>query len=184
VDFIYKPLLSNFDLFLIGFLINPLVIRANKIKNGIFYGLGLMVVLYIINSFIGSKSMVLNIESLQFFLLIIMPSFVGILTAIIIILFELSEKIESQKINFILRKTEIFGTLTYAIYVCHEPIFNFWMKKFHNHSLFQSVIHFLIALISVIIVSYVLHKYIESYFYHSKFQYMNLFRRKLQQYQN
>ncbi|MDD5274197.1 MAG: acyltransferase [Methylovulum sp.] len=117
---IYTPTFANMDLFLTGFLLNPLI-RSYKttIKNGIAIGFGLFFLFYALQAYIFGQAFVLHHQEAMILLKGFGPTVTAISIAGVIAMFELGDRHGEYRLG---RKTEILGLMTYAIYVWHAPI--------------------------------------------------------------
>ena len=117
---IYTPTFANMDLFLTGFLLNPLILSyKTKVKNGITIGFGLIALFYIFQAYVFAQAFVLGHHDVMILLKGFGPTITAIFTAAAIVMFELGQRQGEYRLG---RKTEIIGLLTYAIYVWHAPI--------------------------------------------------------------
>jgi peptidoglycan/LPS O-acetylase OafA/YrhL len=120
---VYKTIAGNIDLFLLGFVLNFIISRLKfEVKFGFSLGLALMGVGYLAISFVSAQGMLLEIPAWRGFLFGVCPTFVAIVTCLIIVCFELRRDCGNKFFAKIVNKIEIFGLMTYAIYVWHEPI--------------------------------------------------------------
>jgi len=123
VTLIFTPTLSNMDLFLTGFFLNPIIqsykTTKTTIKNGIAIGFGILAIFYVIQSYVFAQGVVLHHFPVAVALKGLGPTITAIFIALVIAMFELGDRRGEYKLG---RKTQIFGLLTYAIYVWHAPI--------------------------------------------------------------
>jgi peptidoglycan/LPS O-acetylase OafA/YrhL len=124
-DAVYTPLLGNLDIFGIG-MMTSFVVQRYPIKwPRVGHGLGLMGALYIVCTVCFSRLLVLSPHwagALQY----CAPPLFALTTACIILLFENAIGAGNRVSPFTraaIASTQIFGTLTYAIYIWHWPIF-------------------------------------------------------------
>ncbi len=161
---VYKTFIGNFDLFAIGFFANIFVIKhiKNSNKFGQLFGYTLLLALYLICSWVSSQGMVLYLEFWKKFLLQYMPTLVSLLTASIIFIFEITPASSKSYLSNFGKRLEIFGLLTYAIYIWHEPVFNALSKvTANNYRIVDSVQNLLVACIPLLLISFIMWKFIE-----------------------
>nr|WP_306808602.1 acyltransferase [Sulfurospirillum sp. DNRA8] len=123
--YIYKPLFSNLDLFLIGMSANFFIHEVLKKNLEKFFNYRIAIILFFIlffiNSFIGYKTFIIaNLKYTKIFICL-MPSLTAIVTAYLITCLEVND----IKKQIIVKKMSIihyFGMLTFPIYVWHEPL--------------------------------------------------------------
>jgi peptidoglycan/LPS O-acetylase OafA/YrhL len=125
---VYTPLLGNLDIFGIG-MITSFVVQRYPIKWArMDYGLGLMAVLYIVSAVCCSR-VIASSPHWAGFMQFCAPPLFALTTACIILLFEnaigTANKASSITIAAI-ASTQLFGTLTYAVYLWHAPIFQIY----------------------------------------------------------
>lgn len=125
--FIFRPLLGNLDLFLLGMLVNPLIaaLRSNPwvarhatVRSAVLLiGGG-----YLLSSFVGAKVVTGDVDLIR--LMIYGPTATAAMTMLIIGCCELGSASQSQ--TGLLRRVLLLGNgigvLAYPIYVWHEPI--------------------------------------------------------------
>lgn len=161
---IYKTLIGNLDLFVIGFAVNIVIIKSPKfkLKNGFIFSYLIMLILYLISAWMGAQGMIIGLENWKSFLFKYFPTITALTTGLIIFIFEKSINTGNSKIGFIGKKLEIFGLLTYAVYIWHEPIFIGLSKVAPKSSnIFTSINYLLLACIPVLLISWIMWKYIE-----------------------
>lgn len=168
-QYIYTPFICNLDLFLLGFLINPLLLQLSQKKMFLslnFIFLIFLAVLYLFCSYISSKTFGQNF-TITYFYICFMPTIIGILTAITIFLIEINEKkrFTAHK-NTLLLKIEYLGILTYAMYVWHEPIYISLSKFLNgmNNSSMHNFLLFVLIFILLYFIGILSHHYIEKPF--------------------
>jgi peptidoglycan/LPS O-acetylase OafA/YrhL len=126
---VYKTLIGNIDLFVCGFLANYLIIHfKNKcvsLRHGLVAGGTVLIAMYFFLAFVSSKAMILEQSTWRAFFLQLGPTLVLVVTIVIITLFELGAQSSVPTMGgYLARKVEVFGLLTYAVYVWHEPVFH------------------------------------------------------------
>lgn len=120
---VYKTLAGNIDLFLFGFLLNFAISKARiRITHGISIGFLLMAVGYVAIAYPSAQGMLLDLTDWRDFLLGVCPTLVAIVTCLVIACFELGTVGTPNALTWLIKKAEVFGLMTYAIYVWHEPI--------------------------------------------------------------
>lgn len=142
----FQPFIANLDLFLIGFLVNPLLkikknnidLKAEKVLENLisenffcFFAVFFMILLYFIFAYISFKGIILHKGSYMLFYDLAGPFVTAIITAFFIYTFEKKSiiwGIKNQNITFKsikqnpLRIFEFLGILTYGLYIWHGPI--------------------------------------------------------------
>lgn len=162
---VYKTLAGNIDLFLIGFLTNYLVLELRprlKIPHGVAAGFAILTITYIGLAYASSRGMLMNLPDWRDGLLETGPTVVGLLTSAIIVCFELGVVGAPTTLTKIVKMGEVFGLMTYAIYVWHEPI----LLSASSHigsipNLHAAVGDFAAALLVVLIISTGMYVFIE-----------------------
>lgn len=169
---IYKPFIINLDFFLTGFLLNALLtikkakfdlnnkVRAIKFRK--YLAIFLMIALYFISAYVSFCGMMKNrhpyIEQFVF----ACPLLTIITTAFYIYTFEVNnfvKKERNQKFTFAaikenpLRAMEVFGILTYGLYLWHSPIL-MKMGIVYNNSI--PIVNFLIKFTIAVVFGTVL----------------------------
>jgi len=120
---LYKTLAGNIDLFLLGFLLNFIIGKARAtIAHGVAIGFALMAAGYVTIAYASAQGMLLDLIGWRDFLVGVCPTLVALTTCVVIACFELGRVSKPSALTWIIKKAEIFGLLTYAIYVWHEPI--------------------------------------------------------------
>ena len=118
--------LGNFDFFLGGFALSALMplLRDNPpVRHRITAGLAGLIIYYLIAAYFCQHGRMLDEDTPEFLRQTILPSFTILTTSAIIFLMETgSVEGESGWVRWIIKRTQIFGILTYAIYVWQEPI--------------------------------------------------------------
>lgn len=129
VDRVYIPLIGNLDLFLLGMCANwalPSAQRWLKSAPTLSIGLALLVPLYVVSTYYFCQSSFgIGAERFKSEIQISGPTLVGLTAFLVILLFEHHTALK-MKAAFIPRKivrgTQMFGILTYALYAWHEPV--------------------------------------------------------------
>jgi peptidoglycan/LPS O-acetylase OafA/YrhL len=163
---VYKSLIGNIDLFLIGFFLNYFVKyqRPKALqKNGLLLGFVSLAVVYIAVSWISGYAMVADTDGLRATFIRVVPTVTGLGTCLTIYLFEVSSgKNKKTLATKILKRTEILGLLTYAIYVWHEPIyFGVGRASIPPATLDESALLLAKAFMIVLVIGYLMWRYIE-----------------------
>jgi peptidoglycan/LPS O-acetylase OafA/YrhL len=166
---VYKPLLSNIDLFFCGFMLNHLTTfaarRNIRLRYGIVSGLLLSAALFVGSAYISSQAMILNLPAWHAFLFMVLPTCVTILTATIIFCFEFGEQVPRSRSIAFLKKTEILGTLTYAYYIWHAPIFiSLAQNDSGPRSWLHSIVAFSASCFITLLISLIMYSFIEQAF--------------------
>jgi len=130
VTYVYTPLIGNLDLFLCGFFLNPIIqflrLRQKWVPHGVSVGIFILGAVYAVSAYACAHGVLLSNAGWHRALFYVFPTATGILIAFTIALFELSRPIQTSEfhaVRWLVRATQIFGTLTYAIYVWHEPVY-------------------------------------------------------------
>jgi peptidoglycan/LPS O-acetylase OafA/YrhL len=123
---IYRTLLGNIDMFLWGFLLNPLLQRLKHRSTDRKYLLELGFVLlgatYVGLAWVSARGGLLLIPAWRSFLFAVGPTLTALATSGVIACFE-TGRIDPHNIVVRLgKRTELLGLITYALYVWHEPI--------------------------------------------------------------
>lgn len=121
---VYKTLAGNIDLFMLGFLLNCVIvkIRSFRIAHGVTIGFALVAAGYVGVAYVSAQGMLLNLPAWRSFLLEFVPTLTSIVACLVIACFELGKVRAPDLLGGVLKKAEVFGLMTYAIYVWHEPI--------------------------------------------------------------
>lgn len=166
----YAPLIANIDLFLIGMLINwlvPATSKALKKVPALHIGLAILVLNYIIGSYVFVQAGYGIDHVIYFWYAVnIGPTFTTGVALICILLFEshaASNKTESYVIGRFIAWTQLAGTLSYALYVWHEPIF-LRMRSVQNNELStrESVTAAILATTLSVAIAYGVFRFIEA----------------------
>lgn len=168
---VYKSLIGNLDLFVIGFSVNIILINYQnfKIKYAFLAAYFFIVLLYLSSAWIGAQGMLLGLGIWKTILFQYFPTLTALMTGLIIFLFEISIYSNKSYVGFIGKKLEIFGLLTYSIYVWHEPVFNMLSSvSVRGQSIFTSIMHLLLACIPLLFISWIMWKFIEIPFQKTK----------------
>lgn len=167
---VYFPMLSNLDTFLTGYaaslIVDVLRRRAQYVKHGMEAAVVVGVIYYIVLSYMSYVSMVQD-SIYRLVYLSISPVITAIVTAIIIILFEISERYRSQGIlaRLFWASQSFFGLLTYSLYVWHESIITNIRRIFPSTiTAEETLLYFPIGLSLTTLIAYVFYRYIESWF--------------------
>lgn len=169
----YTPLICNLDLFIFGILANFGLEILFKYKIArpkiILMALGMLTFLYVICSLISSKAMLQNIDCFVRVFITFLPTIVGVITSIVIMLFELARSTIPPKkyiiANYLFKRAEIFGILTFCLYVWSEPVMLSIRKIYpQSISLRDSISAFFTIFILVMIIALITYHYIEKHF--------------------
>ena len=119
--------LGNFDFFLCGFCLSAMIpLFRRSSGNGLRMTVTLIGLIgyYVIASYFCKHGRMLREPTPTFIWLVILPSFTLLLTSIAIFLMETgSFDKEWWLTRLVIKRTQLFGILTYALYVWHEPTF-------------------------------------------------------------
>lgn len=173
VDRALVPLIANLDLFLSGMLLNwivPLVPQRAVKVSLLGCGLAILLVGYFALTFVYSRVAVPNADA-QVYMNAIMysgPTIVAIFTSALIVIFECHVRSGQQAgaiSKTIVRRTQYIGTVSYAAYAWHEPIFLHVRSSLPKDiGFYQAFIGFLVALGVTIFISIASYKLIEKQF--------------------
>lgn len=166
----FVPFTSNLDVFLTGFLLNALikvkktevVANKNKFFENIYnfrkyFAVLLMIAVYIIFAYVSFNALMLHKSLYLIFWVTAGPSITIMTTAFFIYTFEkenIIHGIKNSKISFQsikqnpLRVIEIFGILTYGLYIWHSPILSKTALIFKSSvPIFDFLIKFSVAML-------------------------------------
>jgi peptidoglycan/LPS O-acetylase OafA/YrhL len=169
---VYFPLLANLDCFMCGlvtsFIVNGLRDRNAYLKHGMQIGVAITALLYVLLSAWSYPEMVyfpgLPGSSSRIYFLSFAPGITAILAALAICSFEMAVRRESRPGIFWKTQT-LFGTLTYCIYVWHEPIILSLRKLFPSSLSFRdSIVILPSGLIITISISLLFYYFIEKHY--------------------
>ncbi len=137
----YKPLYYNLDLFLTGFLLNAFVVKRKEgvslpiltaLQNNRWLNLFMLVFIYIVTSFISFKAFTGPYGTYGKTFIFVLPPLTALLTAFYIYINETvthtTVPLRNKALSFSAirenpwRIAEVFGLLSYGIYVWHGPI--------------------------------------------------------------
>jgi len=172
---VFTSLLGNIDLFLIGFLLSY-VIRRVKISVEWFsvsIGLVMILIAYVLSCFVVS-SILTGADILPAFAYY-GPIISGLVGGAVIVVFEVSA-LYDKKQNIIISKVvgslQLFGVLTYNIYLMHEPIQRLIAQKVQGHSLtsMESIGLVLGSIVIVFMISLMVDKTIDKKMYYLRFK--------------
>jgi peptidoglycan/LPS O-acetylase OafA/YrhL len=164
---VYTPLLGNLDIFGIGMVASFVVQRYPVKWPRVGYGLCLMAALYVIGALCWSRIIVSSpswMTRIQFY----SPPAFALVSGCIILLFENAVRAGNKPERFTryaIASTQLFGTLTYAVYIWHAPIFQVYattlIKPISSN---QTMVALAVASILVFGFSWVTYRLIEKPF--------------------
>lgn len=163
---IYTPLLGNLDLFAVGMLASVIVQKYKFAWPRIIYGLILLDVLYVFAAYVCSAMNVdgLWVAPLQTYA----PTIFCLGTVAVILIFENAVRAGKQPDRVsraVIVSTQLFGILTYAIYIWHAPIFEAYARTMSKPiSSQQTIAALLIASTLVVGFSWFTYRFIEKPF--------------------
>jgi len=169
---VFYPMSANMDCFFAGYgaavVVNFLKMRSFYLRSGMLAAVVVGIVYYVILSYASYVCMALEHAPFRVFYLGLFPGITAIVTAIIIVLFEVSIRSFTNR-NSITRKFWLLqsglGMLTYSLYVWHEPvILSLRNVAKISMSFVESIAYFPIGLLLCVSVSYVFYKYVETRF--------------------
>lgn len=166
-QFVYVPLLANLDLFILGFSTAFLQKRLREsnfqLKHGIAIGLCACAMVWLILSWWSAHGMLTGGGAKRVFKSFA-PVMTGFMTALIILIFENSRRNGAPnwaaRLGWKLSTT--LGTMTYALYVWHEPIM-LAVKRLSPGPMpiITSIAYFAFAVAILFPVSYLAYRHIE-----------------------
>lgn len=168
----YTALITNLDLFIFGMLLNPLISFYQERGLSITFprekGLILMAFFYFLVTYISKYAMIIYDGPMQYYLLCWVPTLTAIVMGGVIFLFEFARsqnEPQSGLAHAIISKTQTLGLLTYALYVWHEPVFNY----FNHHlpassSMWTSLWQWTLSIVVCVIIAWISHELIEKRF--------------------
>ena len=171
--------LGNFDFFLCGFTLSALIPlwRGNPPgRHRIAIGLAGLVIYYLIAAYFCQHGRMLAEKTPEFLWQAILPSFTILMTSGIIFLMETgSVNDETKWVRWIIKRSQIFGILTYAIYVWQEPILlaDHGALAGTTLSVWQSLEMIVLNLCKIFGVAYLFYYWIEKYYDKKKVVYTN-----------
>lgn len=171
MDF-YIPLITNLDLFIFGMLLNPLIALYQKRGLAISFprekGLIIMGAFYVFVTYLSRHAMIICKFPQDYYLHCWVPTLTALVIGGVIFLFEFARSQNERPTGWahtIIAKTQIFGMLTYALYVWHEPIFIYLNRIFPARaSLMISIWQWSVAMMFCTALAWVSHEWIEKRF--------------------
>lgn len=167
-DYIYTPMLPNIGFFACGMAMNRIVstAKANSVlrrQSATVIGLLLIPAFYVGVSLLGSYTIMTDVMGGGY--IKIVPILTLWFSCLAILLFEGSQGELSAGVATLVRRMEIFGVLTYCIYLAHEPIYEMVRPLLPAAiSLSQSVILFPVLCCAVLVTAYLLYWLVEKRF--------------------
>jgi peptidoglycan/LPS O-acetylase OafA/YrhL len=168
LDYVYTPMLSNIAFFACGMAMNAIVSHARenfvlRRQAATIAGLLLIPAFYLFVSLLGSYTIMVNVMGGGY--VKIVPILTLWFSCAAILLFEGSRGALSPGLTALVRRTEIFGVLTYCIYLAHEPIYVVARPLLPaTISLRQSMILFPALTLAILVTAYALYWLIEKRF--------------------
>ncbi len=165
-QYIYTPLVSNLDCFVIGMTANPIIQSLRTFRFVKFVSLGqgafLLVIFYLVIAYF-SAAVAFDGDKLGRFW-IIAPSLTALVIAAAMVISELSPPAQYAKglLGKLIAHTQTFGVLTYCIYTWHAPVF-ISLRSIAPKSLSipQSLIYGSIAILFAVMVAVLFYYAIE-----------------------
>lgn len=162
---VYKTLIGNIDLFMMGFLLN--ILLSGKLGSGkvfsAYFGYALLAVSVSIFSWVSAQGMVIDSQFWHAFLFQMLPTIVGLCICAVIFLFEVSPANPKRTlVSLPGRVIGWLGLMTYAIYVWHEPlIVSFARHVAQAKNVSEAYMQLALSMIPIMLVGFVMWKFIE-----------------------
>lgn len=170
---LYGPFVCNLDLFLSGMLAARFVASSSQWPEGVSerrLGIGLAAIplFYVVMSVAAAQTICRGAPHWPYYL----ASWLflsGLFAVAVIVFFERSDLRralgKSPVAAWVIARTQIFGILTYCIYVWHEPIYIFLRSTLPSTiNLAQSFSYFPMVFVSVLLGAWVTYRLVESPF--------------------
>lgn len=171
--------LGNFDFFFCGFTLSalmPLWSDHARGRHRLAVGLAGLAIYYMIASYFCQHGRMLEEKMPQFLWQTILPSLTILMTSAVILLMETgSLNREAGWVRWIIKRSQILGILTYAIYVWQEPILVAGHAALAGAriSLGQSLGMIALNFCKIFAVAYLFYYWIEKYYDKKKVVYAN-----------
>ncbi|MFG1421549.1 acyltransferase family protein [Roseixanthobacter liquoris] len=162
---VYKTLIGNIDLFMMGFMLN--VLLSGRLGTGTYFaafaGYVVLALAVAVMSWISAQGMVIEKPFWHAFLFQATPTLVALCVCAVIFLFEVSPAHpQPTLLSLPGRAIGWLGLMTYAIYVWHEPlIVSFARHTAQAQNMGEAYVQLALSMIPIMLVAFVMWKYIE-----------------------